>query len=166
MTVTLKKQSIVDQWGTVVEHGAGREKWVLDTTERLIQESKMPGISVKQDQVTMGMFSAKRNFVIVGNAGAKEFYMFIGARDFGMHLDAAWYLTLFASGLKSAMSRRMTGSPNALSMNINMFTQQDLRAYVTVANHCFRQALDELYQELKITPKGLDTRSTGFLSVW
>ena len=35
-----------------------------------------------------------------------------------------------------------------------MFTQQDLRAFVTVANHCFRQALDELYQELKITPKG------------
>jgi hypothetical protein len=166
MTVTLKKQSVIDQWGTIVEHGAGREKWVLDTTERLINEAKMPGIAVKQDQATMGMFSTKRNFVIVGNQALKEFYMFIGARDYGMHLDACWYLTLFTSGFKSAMSRRVTGNPHAFSMNMNMFGQQDLRAFVTVANHCFRQALDQLYGELKITPKGLDTRSTGFLSVW
>jgi hypothetical protein len=60
----------------------------------------------------------------------------------------------------------MTGNPHAFSMNMNIFNQQDLRAFVTIANHCFRQALDQLYQELKITPVGLDTRSTGFLSVW
>jgi hypothetical protein len=100
MTVTLKKQSVIDQWGTIVEHGAGREKWVLDTTEQLIREAKMPGIVFKQDQVTMGMFGTKRNFVIVGHQGLKEYYMYIGARDFGMHLDANWFLTLLPSGLK------------------------------------------------------------------
>lgn len=166
MTITLKKQSVIDQWGTVVEHAAGREKWVLDTTENLIQEAKIPSLVVRQDQVTMGMFGTKRNFVVIGFQSLREYNMFIGARDFGMHLDASWYLTLLPSGLKRAMSSRMTGNPHAFSMNLNIFSQQDLRASVTIVNHCFRNALDQLYGELKITPKGLDTRSTGFLSVW
>ena len=108
MTITLKKQSVIDQWGTVVEHAAGREKWVLDTTENLIQEAKIPGLVVRQDQVTMGMFGTKRNFVAIGFQSLKEYNMFIGARDFGMHLVYRSTVFWTPSDLKLSCSRQGT----------------------------------------------------------
>jgi hypothetical protein len=92
--------------------------------------------------------------------------MFLGARDYGASLDASWFLTVNAGGLTRAISKRATGNPLALSQQLDIMTQQDLRAFTTISHHCFKRAIDIVCEELNQTPPGLNASSKGFLSVW
>jgi hypothetical protein len=40
----------------------------------------------------------------VSNDSLREFLLYIGARDYGIHLDVSWYLTVQPSGFKRAFS--------------------------------------------------------------
>jgi hypothetical protein len=165
MPVSLSREKVIDNWNMIIEQAAGRDKWVLDTTETFIQEANMPDVVFKQDQVTTGLFGAKRLFLLVDHRHLKEYHMYIGARDFGTNLDVCWFLTLAPSGLKSAVSRYATGNPMALSSQINLFSQQDLRAFTTIAHHCVKRTVDMLCEELKLGPPSMG-QSKGFLNVW
>ena len=92
--------------------------------------------------------------------------MFLGAREYGGNLDVSWFLTVNPGGLKSVLSKRATGNPNAFSMQLDIFTQQDLRAWTTIAHHCVKRAIEVVCEDLKQTPAGLNTSSKGFLAVW
>jgi hypothetical protein len=166
MPVSLKKEKVVDNWNMVVERAAGRDKWVLDTVEKLVKEANMPNVGCKQDLVSTGMFSTKRTFLLVADRSLRDYCMYISARDYGAHLDVGWFLTLYASGLKAAMARHATGNPMAFSSQINLFAQQDLRAFITIAHHCVKSTVDMLYEQLKLAPPNMNTQSKGFLGVW
>jgi hypothetical protein len=166
MTTAIKRNSVIEQWGTMVEGGAGQEKRVMDDLFTLLKEANMPHIKIHRDDCNTGMFSAKRNMYILVHDILREYRMFLGARDYGANLDVGWFLTLNPGGLKSAMSKRIAGNPLAFSMRVDIFTQQDLRAWTTIGHHCVKRAIDAVYQELQKTPVGLDTSSKGFLNVW
>ena len=166
MPFVMKKEKVIDNWNMIIEGGAGREKWVLDTVETFIKEANMPNVNCKQDQVSTGMFSTKRTFLLVAQRNLREYCMYIFAREFGSHLDVGWFLTLNPGGLKSALSRYTTGNPMALSSQINLFSQQDLRAFTTIAHHCVKRTVDTLHNELKLGPPSMSPQSKGFLSVW
>ena len=162
MPVSVKKERVVDNWNMVVEQAAGRDKWVLDMVETFIKEANMPNVGCRQDQVSTGMFSAKREFLLVAHRSLREYCMYISARDFGAHLDVGWFLTLHPSGLKSAISRYATGNPMALSSQINLFSQQDLRAFITIAHHCVKRTVDLLCEQLHLAPPNMSPQSKGF----
>lgn len=163
MAISISREKVIDNWNIIIEQAAGRDKWVLDTTENFIKETNMPNIGCRQNEVTTGMFSAKRTFLLVGHRALKEYTMYIGARDFGTALDVGWFLTIAPSGLKSMFSRYITGNPFALSSQINLFSQQDLRAFTGIAHHCLKRTVDMLFEELNRNPTGLiPTQSKGF----
>src|SRR5215211_7914006 len=120
---TLRGEKVMDKWATIVENGAGRDKWVLDTSEEYIKNSNMPGVWCGQSEVSLsGVFSPKRPFLLLYHSGLKAYRMYIGARDFGAHLDVSWFVTFYASPLKNLLGRY--ASPMGLSMEINTFDQQ------------------------------------------
>jgi hypothetical protein len=93
--------------------------------------------------------------------------MFIGARDIGIHLEASWFVTVNPGFLKRAVSKRLAmGNPLALSQNINVFAQQDLRAFVSIAKGCVEQTVKLLLEQLEQDTSGLNTKSKGFLELW
>jgi hypothetical protein len=112
------------------------------------------------------MFGATRDMYILSHDVLREYRMFLGARDYGANLDVVWFLTLSPGFLKSSMSTRVAGNPLAFSMRVDIFTQQDLRAWTTIAHHCVKRAVDAVYEDLHKSPVGLDTSSKGFLNVW
>lgn len=166
MAVSISREKVIDNWNTVIPDAAGKNTWVLDTTEAFIKDSHMPHVGCRQDEVSTGLFSAKRTFLLVGHYELKEYCMYIGARDFGAHLDVGWFLTLAPRGLKRTLSKYIVGNPMALSSQINLFSQQDLRAFTTIAHHCVKRTVDMLCEELDQRPEGLNTASKGFLGVW
>jgi hypothetical protein len=164
---TLRSETIVRQWGTMVERGAGRDKWVLDTTENLIKQSAPPAVVIRREPVTVGMFSEKREFLIVTHQALREYAMFISAQNFGQDLSAGWYLTVNPGFLKRAISKKIAnGDPNALSGHINVFAQQDLSAMMNIAHNRFRQVVGELMEEVKQDNSRVDWNPKGFLSMW
>jgi len=163
---TLKHEAVIERWNSIVAQGAGKDKWVMDTVEHLIKDANMPGVSVSQQPVSSGLFGAKRNFLVVNQSNLRDYHMYIGARDFGAHLDVSWYVTIEPRFLKRTLSKYTMGNPHALSQTIDFFSQQDLSAYTTVAHHCVLDAVHQLMKELEQDPTGLNTRSKGFLELW
>ncbi len=60
----------------------------------------------------------------------------------------------------------MAGSDKALSFALDVFDQQDLQAYVTVAHRCLLKAVRALMDELGQDFSRVNTKSKGFLEVW
>src|SRR6266849_2302847 len=126
---SISRDKVIDSWATLVENGAGKEAWVMETTEQYIKEANPPYVDTLRTAVNEGMFGNKRDFLVVTHRALREYAMYISERDFGKDLDVAWFLTLSPGVLKRAVSKYATGNPQALSMNIGVFDQQDLRAY-------------------------------------
>ena len=51
-------------------------------------------------------------------------------------------------------------------MQVDMFAQQDIRAFATVATEMFKKTLNELLEELKLDPSILNKKSRGYLDIW
>src|SRR5215211_5229026 len=161
---TLSREKVIDQWFALVERGAGRDKWVMDKTQEAIKEFAAPGVSIRREAVSSGLFGESRQFLIVTHQKLKEYAMFINARNFGRDLDVSWFMTVNPGFLKRAISKRLTmGDPNALSTNIDVFAQQDLSAYEQAAHHCLQDILKTLMEsELNQDYATIDRKSKGF----
>jgi hypothetical protein len=155
MATNIRREAVIDSWSTIIEQAAGQDKRLMEDMTRFITEANMPDVTLVRDECTMGMFGSKRDLLILKHEQHREYRMFLGARDFGANLDASWFLTYVPIGF----GRRVP------QQNLNIFTQQDLRAFVSVAHHCMKKAI-ELLCEGQQTPAGLNNSSTGFLTVW
>jgi hypothetical protein len=166
-TMVLDNDRVIDSYNFIVEGGGGREDWVLRETERFIIDSNMPGIVTEQKEVSPEFLALeKRKFLIVRHAKYKELRMFIGARSFGEHLDASWFLALDPGFFKRTVSKHATGNPHALSQKLDFFAQQDIKAFKTVSHECFKRVLQSVMEELKLDPSALSTDTKGYLNVW
>jgi hypothetical protein len=164
--MALKNESVVDKWNTLVVNGAGRDIQVMDAIADKINGAQMPGVKVEKGSISLGMFGGKRAFVTVAYQSLPDFRLYVGARDFGTHLDVSWYLTVQPRGFKRAFSKYSMGNPIAMSMQLDFFRQQDAQAFVTVVHHCVTDTVKELLDDLDQSPANLNTQSKGFLSVW
>jgi hypothetical protein len=166
-TMVLDNDRVIDSFNYIVEGGGGREDWVLRETERFIIDSNMPGIVTEQKNVAPEFLALeKRKFLIVRHIKYRQFRMFIGARSFGEHLDASWFLALDPGFFKRTVSKHATGNPHALSQKLDFFAQQDIKAFKTVSHECFKRALVMVMEELKLDPTALSADTKGYLDVW
>ncbi len=172
MAVSLKDEKLLDNWGTIITSGAGRQDELLATVTQLLHGSELPGVEWKQVDVQpsmlKGLFGKKRVYLMVTCQALKDYRMYVGARDYGKHLDISWFLTVEPGFFKGAFSAMLAhGNINAMSFNLDIFDNQDLRAYVTSVHHCcVRVAVEQLCLELKQDTSKFDWQSKGFLQVW
>jgi hypothetical protein len=165
--MAIRHEAVVDNWSVIVSGGAGHGQNVLNNIEQEIKEANMPNVTTGQQDISGGIFGSKRKFLCVNHNHLRDYRIYIGARDYGTHLDVGWYMTIQPGFLKRNISKYTTGSPQALSWQIDFFSQQDLHAFVTVIHHIVKQVAEGLFEELKLDPSGLrDARSKGFLAVW
>jgi hypothetical protein len=164
--MALKRESVTSSWNALVINGAGKDKRVMDTIEQMIKDANMPGVTRVQEEVGSGLFGAKRKFLVVNHRNLRDYKLYIAARDFGSNLDVSWYLTIQPSALKRTISKYATGNPQALSMQVDFFSQQDLSAYTGYVHHCVTETVQQLMKELEQDPTGLNTKSKGFLELW
>ncbi|HHT9134608.1 MAG TPA: hypothetical protein ACFYD2_06880 [Candidatus Avalokitesvara rifleensis] len=188
----VRSQEIIDSWSVLIENAKGKAESIFKGTEGFITKSKAPNVSMKRKKISPGIFrglaGAKRDFLVVvenGNRRLKPFQMFIGARDYGNSLDVSWYLTFRPSswqkllvfwlripilnwlalpfalggGMRSFLKEGKAG------LDLDLFDEQDLRAYVTTAHHCLLKAVDELMEKLHQDPSKIERKSRGFLGI-
>jgi hypothetical protein len=173
MMVSLKDEKVIDSWGMLIEAAGGRQSHLLENIERYLEQAELPDIFWQQVQVMPGMIKGllgkKRVYLMITNGALKDFRMYVGARDYGRHLDVSWFLTLEPGVIKRALSGIITQGQDhqALTFRMDLFDQQDLRAYVTsVHRFCVRRAVQGLLEELGQEPPNSQWQSKGFLQVW
>jgi hypothetical protein len=166
-TYVMNRDIVIQQWGQTIANGAGHDKQVMESIKEQLEASEMPGITCRQTDVSYGgIFSKKREFLLVTHNSLKEYHLFIGARDVGAHLQVTWFMTVVPGFLKRAYSKRVFGNPQALSTQLSIFDQQDLSVWLGVADGYVKQAMRDVLQNLNVDMSGLNSSSKGFLQLW
>ena len=167
--VTLKDEKIIDSWSILIEDAQGREEEIYQATLKRIEENNPPGVRVDKVEVRpgwlKGVFGKKREYLMVGNERLRDFKMYVGARDYGNNLDVCWYLTCEPGFFKKRISKALTESDKALSYILDLFDQQDLRAYATVVHHCVLDAVEILMTKMGQDTSKIERKSRGFLGI-
>jgi len=169
----LRKDQVVDSWGMLIEKAQGKAENVFQNTDSHIKESKAPSIEMERKSIgpgiVRGLMGATRDFLVVTyiqSMRMKPYKIFLNARDYGDNLDVSWYLTFKPSLLQAAMC--LIPFVNVFprtSMEIDLFDQQDLRAYSTVVHHSVLKSVEKLMLELNQDTSKIDRKSRGFLGI-
>ena len=100
----LKREEVLDDWGTLISGANGKAEEVFTATRDLIAETKAPNVAVERREVApgtiRGLFGTKREFLVVRETGSrrlKPFQMYLNAGDYGTNLAVDWYL-MYRSG--------------------------------------------------------------------
>lgn len=169
----LRKEEVIDKWAVLIGGGQGKAKEIFSNTENFLKQTEAPGVAMERKKlspnVTGGFVGNTRDFEIItttGNYKLSPYQMFIGARDYGNNLDVSWYLTFRPSTLLAILSViPFLGGLSKTTEDLNLFDEQDLRAYVTNAHHCLLEAVDRLMIGLNRDPSKIDRKSKGFLGI-
>lgn len=186
----LGKEEVVEQWGILIAAGQGGADTIFEDTQRLIEESKAPDIQMERREVSpgfiRGVMGGRRDFLLVSNdtnSHLKPFRMYINARDYGDNLQVSWYvvhqpgfwrkvlgLLLLVPGLNFLvlpffLLGRLTKARQAGLLDLDIFDQQDLIAYVTCAHHCLREAVENFMTGIDQDTSEIDWKSKGFLGI-
>lgn len=175
MAITLKDESIVNQWSMMLDHAAGHSGKILDQVQDSLEEANLPGNpswSVEEVESSGWLSRTKREFLLIRLEQFKDYRIYVAARDYGVHLDVCRFVTVepgfFKKAIASKVSERSTGISQAdyLSAPKNILVHQDLVAWVTVAHHAVVNAVEALLEELGQDTSRIRRESKGFLEVW
>jgi hypothetical protein len=169
----LRKDQVVDTWAMLIENAQGKSEGIFQDTEAFIRESQVPSLRMERRAMAPGMvgeFMGKtRDFLAISdkdNSRMKPYQIFINSRDYGNNLDVSWFLTYKPSLFQSfcALLPYVSLIPG-LSSDLDLFDQQDLRAYATNIHHCFLKAVTKLMTGANQDPSKIDRKSKGFLGI-
>jgi len=169
----LKKEQVLDTWAILIEQAQGRTEGVIRDTASFIQESRAPGLEMERQDLAPGMIKGvmgkTREFLVIterNNSRLKPYQIFINSRDYGDNLDVSWHLTYRPSLLEAICS--LIPYINVIPVmlrDLDLFDQQDLRAYATNVHHCLLKAVTKLMIEANQDPSKIDRKSRGFLGI-
>lgn len=157
----LKRDQIVDRWDCLIAGAQGRGDEVLDAVTGHIDRQKLPNVEYDERDLAASLFrGGTRTFLVIwqdGNGRLKPYRMHVNVRDYGTNLQTSWFLTYHRSFFERL-------KPNPL-VALNLFDEQDLRAYVTAVHHGFLDAVIDLMIALGQDASKLDRKTNGFLGI-
>lgn len=168
-SVTLKEETILNEWSTMVDSAGPHADRVLDSIQERLGDADIPGNctwDVDEVKSSGWLSKVKREFLIVRLEQFSDYRMYISAREYGIHLDVCWFLTVEPGFFKRVISVQIGDSETAVSAPKNILVHQDLRAWVTVVHHAVVDAVKSLMEGLGQDKSLLRRESKGFLSVW
>lgn len=168
-TRVLKEESILSQWSTLVQGGGKYGEWVLVTTCKQLKDAQLPrGCNWAMQEVrSSGLLQrVYREFLVVSWDQFPDHRIYVGVRDFGIHLYCCWYLAVEPDLITKWVSKKLTGLPLELSAPKNIMVDQDLSLWASVVHHALLDTIHELLQRLGKDMTTVHQGSKGFLEVW
>lgn len=186
----LGRDEIIDQWDALIGNAAGEEKHIVEETERLLALTKAPGVKWDLRKISpgrvRGLLGVWRSSLVVENTSNPNlgpYRMYIHARDYGTNLQVSWYLARQPSLWQKLVMLsffipilgvfilplhfigRLFRARQAGVLGLDLFDEEDLRAYVTNAHHCLLEAVNRLMLSLSQDPSMINRCSRGFLGI-
>ena len=188
----LYNDQVISSWDVLIGGGDGKGEGVLSDIERSIEEAKIPKAKLRRNNVASGLaqaaFGGSRPFLQISsnaNPNIKACKLYINTRDYGASLQVSWFLVkqptfmqkvvdflmripiLGILFLPAYVASKVTSSGKAGTgiLGLNLFDEQDLTAFATVAHHCVQDAVDKMTKEYNINLPRIDRTSKGFLNI-
>ena len=157
----LTREQIVDRWDCLIPGAQDRGDEVLDAVTGHIDRQALPFVEHAERDLAASLFrGGTRTFLVIwhnGNGRLGPYRMHVNVRDYGTNLQTSWFLTYHRSFFERL-------KPNPL-VALNLFDEQDLRAYVTAVHHGFLDAVVDLMLALGQDASKLDRKTNGFLGI-
>ncbi|MFZ1685527.1 MAG: hypothetical protein WAU88_15525 [Candidatus Zixiibacteriota bacterium] len=169
MAITLKEESILNQWSQMVDHGGGNSNDVMCAICDKLHEAQIPGEctwNVEEVKSSGFLSKTRREFLIVSLEDFRDYHIYVCIRDYGIHLHCSWFLTVEPGYLKKWASEKLTGFADLLSAPKNIMVHQDLQAWVTVVDSAVAESVHDLMAKLGQDTSRLHRGSRGFLEIW
>ncbi len=169
----LRKEQVIESWATMIENAHGNAAKVIAGAEALVRSSQVPSLFLEKEElapgIIRGLFGAKREYLVVsdkGNFRMGPYQILMNARDYGNHLDVSWHLTFRPTFWQAipALLPLVSLAPKGPS-DLDLFDQQDLRAYATIVHHGLLQSVEAMMVELSQDTSRIDRKSKGFLGI-
>jgi hypothetical protein len=139
---------------------------VFTDTEDGIKKSKAPDVTFERVKVSTsflgGVFGNDRAFLRIRDKHLPKYEMYIGVREYGIHLDLVWYLTYEPGFIARIINIILSFLKRKLVFPMSLFDERDLTVYATVMHHCFLQAVEKI---TKGTGQEINKSSKGFLGI-
>lgn len=157
----LRRDQVVDRWDILIDGGQGRRDEIMAVTTTRIDSQGLPQIQHETRELATSYLRAEtRPFLVVSHADNRRlrgYRMHVNVRDYGTTLQANWYLSYHRGFFEKML-------PNPI-VTLDLFDEQDLRAYVGVVHHCFLAAVVDLMVGLGQDTSKLERSSKGFLGI-
>lgn len=160
----LRREQVIDRWDLLVDGGRGHGEQVVRTTIVQIDQQRLPQVTYKQADlapgILRGLTGTTRPFLVVsqvGNRRLQPYRIYVNVRNYGGSLQTSWFLAYQRSFFERL-------KPNPL-VQLDLFDEQDLRAYVAAVHHCFIDSVVDLLTTLGQDTSRLDRSSKGFLGI-
>lgn len=169
----LRKDHVTDTWALLIENANGKASDILDGTATFLRESKAPSLGIAKKKVVtslvQGVLGNEREFLVLTDKqkmALRPFQIFINARDYGLNLDVSWYVTYRPTMLQAlgSLFGRSFLAPKEMD-DLNVFDQQDVRAYAMNAFKCTRKAIIKVMEGVGQDPSKVDWKTKGFLGI-
>ena len=186
----LAKDQVLERWGTLISGAQNMGDGMMDSIEHLIEQTKVPDAKVQRRAMAPGLIrgvlGGKRPFLVISNSSnpnLKPLKMYLNARDYGINLQVSWFVVHQPSFIQKIIGfllcvpvlgvlllpayslSRIGTAKQAGILGLDLFDEQDLRAYITNAHHCMLEAVDNLGKEQNIDTSDICRRSDGFLGI-
>lgn len=186
----IEKEQIIEKWGTLISGGAGRGEALIADTLRFIDESQLTDVRVQRRRMSPGMMrgimGGNRSFVVVthtGNSNLKPFKMYLKTRDYGSGLQVSWYVVVQPNGAEKLMAfllsipllgllflpfhllGRFIRADKSGILELDIFDEEDLSAYITNIHHCMLDAVEALMKTLRQDFSRVNRHSQGILGI-
>ena len=180
--IVLKEDKILEKWSLLIQNAQGRGNEVIEKTANSVQGSSAPGIRVEMARVypniAPGFLDKKfssvvekqgRDYLMTTNDNIKSMRLLIGAQDYGSNLFISWYLVcepgtlskVFGAFSSKAQSEGAKWSP----VITDIFMEEELTAYTTLAHHSVLGAVESLMTSLGQDFSKVDRKSKGFMGI-
>lgn len=186
----VRKDRIVDSWDMLIADAKGKGQSVYQDMEKAILQTKPPKVHMRKRKVwpgiIRGLFGERRPFFIVinkANSNLKAYRMYVNAMDYGTNLQVVWYLVhepgLWRRTIAILMcipvvgiavlpiyliSRLLVAGKSGI-LQLDVFDEQDLRAFATNVHHCILGAVEKLMTDLGQDTTDIKRQSRGFLGI-
>jgi hypothetical protein len=113
--------------------------------------------------VTRDLLGERRDFLVATdqrNSHLEPYQIYLNARDYGINLAVDWHLTFRPPTWKAVVSLLLARIElqNPL-LELNVFGQEDLRAYATSAHHCLLKSVENLMLSIEQDPSRIERKS-------
>ncbi len=167
---TLTEEKVLDSWGITIPGAQGRENEVFESIAKEISQLVLPGVDLTREEVAAGflkgLFGQKREFLFIRNREIPDYKIYVGVRSYGKTLDVSWFVTF-----EPGFFKRVAGAYGAafgvagIIFALDMFKQQDLRAFASVVHHAVLDVVDKTMASLGQDTSKLDRISKGSLRI-
>ena len=176
--VSLVKQKILDSWSVLIEGAQGRGDELIKKVVEYIEKSKAPNVSAEiveaypdlgsriWSSISKRLAREPKTYLMVSNDNLEATKIYVRAQDYGENLFVCWYL-ITEPGLLAELLSFPTSEDkwHWVPRTRDVFTEEELTAYVTCVHHCVLKAVDDLMRSLGQDPSKIDRKSRGFLGV-